>query len=131
MKAYVTCPISITNQRLPLLAQVKDLVKSKGIDTFTFNIAGTPRHVFEKDYEQLKQSDLLIVEVSEPSHGVGVLIGLSYSLGLKRILLLRKGRSLTKIAPGIPKTLVIEYEDIDDLKEKLDQVLTNIENLSQ
>lgn len=123
MKAYITCPICITNTRLPLLAEVENIAKKEKIEVFFFDISGSPEEVFEKDFFRLQSSQLLIAEVSEPSHGVGILIGLSFFLDLKRILLIEKGRKLSKIASGIPDTQLIEYDDTIDLKKKLTEAL--------
>lgn len=75
----------------------------------------------------MKSSDLIIAEVSETSHGVGIEIGLSYCLGLKRILLLKKGEYLSRMARGVSDTAVIEYENINELKPKLSNELDKID----
>jgi len=126
MKAYITCPVSHTKNRLNLLPEIKSIVEKNKIDCFVFEIGGNPEEIFKRDYEQLKSCDLIIAEVSETSHGVGIEIGLSYCLNLKRILLLEKGKSVTKLAQGMPNTIIIEYYDIKDLKEKLSSVLKDI-----
>jgi hypothetical protein len=96
------------------------------VDSFIFEIGGNPREIFERDYNQLKSCNLIIAEVSETSHGVGIEIGLSFSLGLKRILLIEKGNSITKLAQGMPDTIIIEYNNLDDLKEKLKSSINTI-----
>ena len=126
MKAYITCPVSHTKNRLNLLPDIKSIAEKNNIDCFVFEIGGNPEEIFKRDYEQLKSCDLIIAEVSETSHGVGIEIGLSYCLNLKRILLLEKGKSVTKLAQGMPNTIIIEYCDIKDLKEKLSSVLKDI-----
>lgn len=105
---------------------IKKLVESKGIKSFVFQVGGKPEEIFRRDYQQLKSSDLIIAEVSERSHGVGIEIGLSYGLGLRRILLLEKGQFVSKLAQGIPQTIVIEYENLSDLEEKLSLALDNM-----
>jgi len=126
MKAYITCPVSLTKERLNLLPEIKAIVEQKGIGAFVFEIGGDPNDIFNRDYEQLKSCDLIIADVSETSHGVGIEIGMSYCLNLKRILLLEKGKYLTKLAQGMPNTTLIEYENLEDLKTKLSLVLDNI-----
>ena len=123
MKAYITCPVSHTQKRLDLLPVIKKVVESEGAEPFVFQIGGEAREIFQRDLEQLKASDILIAEVSERSHGVGVEIGLSYLLGLRRILLMEKGSSITKLIQGMPKTVIIEYESVDDLEKKLRKFL--------
>jgi len=123
MKAYITCPVSHTNERINLLPEIEAVIKEKGIDTFVFEVGGSPKEIFTRDYDQLKSCDLIIAEVSETSHGVGIEIGLSYDLGLERILLIEKGKFVSKLAQGMPKTIIVEYEDLQDLKKKLSTVL--------
>jgi len=119
MKAYITCPVTHTNNKLDLLPEIEKIVKSKGLESFIFEIGGSPKEIFDRDFMQLKSSDLIIAEVSELSHGVGIEIGLSFNLGLKRILLLQKEKEITKLAQGMPNTTIILYENLEDLKEKL------------
>lgn len=123
MKAYITCPVSHTQERLNLLPEIEEVVKSKGIDAFVFKVGGKASEIFERDYKQLESCDLLIAEVSERSHGVGVEIGLSYNLGLLRILLIEKGNTVSKLVEGMPNTSILEYESVSDLKEKLSKEL--------
>lgn len=127
MKAYITCPISRTQNKLNVLPEIEKIVKEKRIDSFVVQIGGSSEEIFNRDFEQLKSCDLIIAEVSETSHGVGIEIGMSFSLGLERILLHEKGKHVTKLAHGMPKTTLIEYEDLDDLKTKLSSVLTKFD----
>lgn len=126
MKAYITCPVSHSKNRLNLLPIIKKIVESKRIKTFVFKIGGIPKEIFKRDYSNLKESDIIIAEVSERSHGVGAEIGLSYCLGLKRILLIEKGNFISKLIQGIPNTKIIEYKNIEDLKIKLSEAIEEL-----
>jgi len=123
MKAYITCPVSHSKERLNLLPEIEKTVREKGIETFVFKISNDPKEIFKRDYEQLKSCDIIIAEVSEPSHGVGIEIGISYCLGLKIILLQEKDKNVTKLAQGIPNVIIIEYNNLEDLKNKLSKSL--------
>ena len=129
MKAYITCPVSHTQKRLDLLPIIDEVVKSKGIESFVFQVGGSPEDIFQRDYKQLESSNFLVAEVSERSHGVGIEIGLSYALGLKRLLLIERGNEVTKLAQGMPDTTIIEYFDVKDLKNKLNDSLENISKI--
>ncbi len=126
MKAYITCPVSHTQDRLHLLPHIKKVVENHGIEPFVFEIGGDPADIFNRDYGNLKTSDIIIAEVSERSHGVGIEIGLSYALGLKRILLLSSDNYVSKLAEGMPDTVIISYDDAEDLIKKLAQCLTSL-----
>ncbi|MAG02815.1 hypothetical protein CMI42_05750 [Candidatus Pacearchaeota archaeon] len=126
MKAYITCPVGHTKERLNFLPEIKKIVDEKDINAFVFEIGGSPTEIFNRDYEQLRSCDLIIAEVSETSHGVGIEIGMSYCLNLKRILLLEKGKYVTKLAQGMPNTVIIEYENLEELRNKLSSALNDI-----
>lgn len=126
MKAYITCPVSHSKERLDLLPEIKAIAEEKGIDSFVFEIGGNPKDIFDRDYKQLQSCDLVIADVSEPSHGVGIEIGISYCLNAKRILLFEKDKYVTKLAQGMPNTKLIEYVDIEDMRDKLSCALDEI-----
>lgn len=126
MKAYITCPITNTQDKLSLKPLLEDITRDHGLDCFVTIVGGTPEEIFARDYDHLKTSDILIAEVSEPSHGVGMEIGLSYEMGLKRILLHEKGKIITKFAQAMPGTDIIEYTSEDEIKEKLNKALERI-----
>ena len=119
MKAYITCPVTHSRKRLDFLRAVKKVVEESGMETFVFEIGGEPKNIFRDDYNEIESSDIIIADVSEPSHGVGIEIGLSYCLGLKRILLVEKGKKVSAMARGIPETTLIEYENEKELIDKL------------
>jgi hypothetical protein len=129
MKAYITCPVSHTQNRLHLLPLIEEIVHSLGIESFVFQIGGAPKEIFSRDIKQLQSCNLLIAEVSERSHGVGIEIGLSIHFGLQRILLHEKGTSITPLAHGIPDTQIIEYTTVDDLKSKLFLALNTVKKV--
>jgi hypothetical protein len=123
MKAYITCPCSHNQDYLKILPLIKYAVEKNKIEPVIFTVGGDPKDIFSRDYNALKSCDLLIAEVSERSHGVGIEIGLSYSLGLKRILLIEADKFITKLAQGMPDTIIIHYKDNDDLIKKLNSAL--------
>ena len=126
MKAYITCPVSHTKERLNLLPEIKSIVEKKGIDSFVFEIGGDSMEIFNRDYKQIQSCDLIIAEVSETSHGVGIEIGMSFCLNLTRILLHEKGKYVTKLAQGMPNTAIIEYDNLEELKSKLSSTLDEV-----
>jgi nucleoside 2-deoxyribosyltransferase len=79
--------------------------------------------IFERDTGWLKESDIIIAEVTQPSLGVGYEIALGESLG-KRIICLFKQKSgnLSAMIKGNRTLEVIEYRSIDELSAKLRQV---------
>ena len=79
--------------------------------------------IFERDTKWLRESDIIIAEVTQPSLGVGYEIALGESLG-KRIVCLFKQQSgnLSAMIKGNRKLEVLEYISIDELSTKLNQI---------
>jgi len=124
-KAYITSPVSYTQNRLNLLPHIKAVVEASGIEPFVFEIGGEAGDIFVRDFTNLASSNIIIAEVSERSHGVGIELGLSYGLGLKRILLMAEGGTVSKLAEGMPDTTILVYKDVEHLKDILSIELTS------
>jgi len=79
--------------------------------------------IFERDMNWLKQSDKIIADVNEPSHGVGMEIMYAYKHDIPVICLLnKKNKPLSRMVEGSPHTILIEYETKDDLDSELDKL---------
>lgn len=62
----------------------------------------TPEEVYARDVAWIKDCDLLLAEVSTPSHGVGYEIGYALSLGKRVLCLHRQGCKVSKMILGNP-----------------------------
>ena len=61
-----------------------------------------PFEVYARDTAWLHECDVLIAEVSTPSHGVGYEIAFSLGLGKPVLVLYQEGRNVSKIIRGNP-----------------------------
>jgi nucleoside 2-deoxyribosyltransferase len=61
-----------------------------------------PGEVYARDVAWIQECDVLIAEVSIPSHGVGYEIGFSLGLGKPVLALYREGRKVSKMISGNP-----------------------------
>ncbi len=61
-----------------------------------------PREVYTRDTTWIQESDVLIAEVSVPSHGVGYEIGYALGLGKPVLALYQEGRKVSKMISGNP-----------------------------
>ncbi len=61
-----------------------------------------PADVYERDVRWISECDLLLAEISTPSHGVGYEIGYALGLGKKVLCLYRSGRKVSKMILGNP-----------------------------
>ena len=79
--------------------------------------------IFERDTRWLRESDIIVAEVTQPSLGVGYEIAIGESLG-KRIICLFKQKSgnLSAMIKGNKKLEVLEYTSLDELPVKLKQI---------
>ncbi len=79
--------------------------------------------IFRRDIEWLKQADVMVAEVTQPSLGVGYEIGQAEAMG-KRILCLYRslpGKYLSAMIGGNPNLRVEEYQsgaDVEDIVKK-------------
>jgi nucleoside 2-deoxyribosyltransferase len=61
-----------------------------------------PLEVYSRDVAWIRESDVLIAEVSIPSHGVGYEIGFALGLGKQVLALYEEGRKVSKMISGNP-----------------------------
>ena len=82
-------------------------------------------YIYNRDVEWLKESDLIIADVTIPSLGVGVEIGLAQTLGKKIICLynVNADASLSAMVAGDPKITVLRYTTVDEAKEEITKAL--------
>ena len=85
------------------------------------------REIFERDLRWLDESDLVVAEVSAPSHGVGYEIGYArYRRAIPVICLTRKRCSA--MLAGDPGIDLIQYAE---LEEALPQLMESIRRLGR
>jgi len=61
-----------------------------------------PREVYDRDTAWIRACDVLIAEVSVPSHGVGYEIGFALGEGKPALCLYQEGRKVSKMITGNP-----------------------------
>jgi nucleoside 2-deoxyribosyltransferase len=65
-----------------------------------------PRFVYERDTAWIRACDVLIAEVSVPSHGVGYEIGYALGQGKPVLCIALEGRKVSKMITGNPHPLL-------------------------
>ena len=72
--------------------------------------------VYERDVNWIKNCDLLIAEVSVPSHGVGYEIGFALGIGKRVLCLHHKDRRVSKMITGNsdPSLRVFAFSTIEE-----------------
>ena len=131
MKIYFACSISGGRNDEKAYQYLVGVLIGMGIDVPTAHIAETgieevdslvePRDIYNRDANWIRESDLLVAEVSTPSHGVGYEIGYALDLGKPVLCLCTKGVVVSKMITGNPHPLltVMEYQDLAHAEEIL------------
>ena len=86
----------------------------------------TPADVYARDTRWIRECDLLLAEISTPSHGVGYEIGFALSLGKRVLCLHRQGCKVSKMILGNPhpKLTVRSYTTAEQSVLLLNEYLT-------
>ncbi len=81
-----------------------------------------PSEIYARDVDWIQASDILLAEVSVPSHGVGYEIGYALNLGKPVLCIHQAGRAVSKMITGNPDPLltVKAYEDMGQALEQID-----------
>lgn len=84
-----------------------------------------PAEVYARDVAWIRNCDVLIAEVSVPSHGVGYEIGFALGLGKRVLALHREDRKVSKMITGNPdrKLTVNSYRTEEAAIELMDKFL--------
>ncbi len=88
----------------------------------------TPQDVYTRDVRWISECDLLLAEVSTPSHGVGYEIGYALAMGKPVLCLYHRGRKVSKMILGNPdpQLTVQTYETAEQAVQVLNAYLERI-----
>lgn len=88
-----------------------------------------PTMVYLRDTNWIRDSEVLIAEISTPSHGVGYEIGYALQLHIPVICLYQKGVRISKMILGNKdvKLTIYEYQDIYDAISFIRSKLSSIQ----
>ncbi|MEP0805776.1 MAG: nucleoside 2-deoxyribosyltransferase [Chloroflexota bacterium] len=119
MNIYFACSITGGREFEPVYQAIVRALQEAGHEVPTAHLAESsvgareaalsPQEVYARDAAWIRACDVLIAEVSVPSHGVGYEIG--YSLGLEKPVLAihQEGRRVSKMITGNPaSSLTVE-----------------------
>ena len=135
MKVYFACSISGGRKDEKAYQYLVGVMEGMGIDVPTAHIAETgieeiddqkaPLEIYQRDVNWIQDSDILVAEVSTPSHGVGYEIGYALSLDMPVLCLYKDGIVVTKMISGNPDPLlsVMAYADLQQAEEILQTYL--------
>jgi 2'-deoxynucleoside 5'-phosphate N-hydrolase len=112
MNIYFACSITGGRELEPVYQHIVAALIDDGHVIPTSHLAQTealeqerrlsPQDVYQRDVNWIKDCDVLIAEVSVPSHGVGYEIGFALNGGKPVLCLYQQGRNLSKMISGNP-----------------------------
>ncbi len=128
---YLSAPIIKKSARKDdFCTQVSTILEDLGLAVFAPQFLGPaePEEIYRRDVHNLRMSDFIIAEVSNPSLGVGMEIMLAIEL-VKPVLMFFHGEveALSKMVRGADGKILIEYNTLKDVEKILRN--HNLENL--
>jgi nucleoside 2-deoxyribosyltransferase len=110
MNIYFACSITGGREFEPVYQAIVAALEAEGHHIPTSHLASAevmglekivlPQDVYTRDIDWINESDLLIAEVSTPSHGVGYEIAYALSIGKPVLCCYQQGRSVSKMLTG-------------------------------
>ncbi|MBY9000675.1 MAG: nucleoside 2-deoxyribosyltransferase [Candidatus Heimdallarchaeota archaeon] len=128
-KVYIACSM-IKAQQLDF-SLLDYLIKYVQVQGFHSYVPGKmddapSKVIFDRDLNWLKQSSIIIADVNEPSHGVGMEIMYAYVYRIPVICLLdEKNMPLSRMVEGGPHTLLLIYRTKEELIEEVEKIDLN------
>ncbi|MHA1397990.1 MAG: nucleoside 2-deoxyribosyltransferase [Candidatus Heimdallarchaeaceae archaeon] len=123
---YIACPIIKADSiDMELLEDLVNYVEEQNFKVFVPGKTREtePKMVFSRDINWLKQSSIIIAEVSEPSHGVGMEIMYAYEHNIPVVCLVNENKKpISRMISGSSHTLIIEYDSVAELLKLLNEI---------
>ncbi|MDD5098748.1 MAG: nucleoside 2-deoxyribosyltransferase [Candidatus Colwellbacteria bacterium] len=126
MRIYITSSLGDEKEEIERLCSI---VRSAGLEDFNFirdypEPFDDPRYLMEKSKEEIKKSDVLLIDVTNKPTGRAIEAGMAYSLGKKIIVIMKRGTEIKDTTRGIANK-IIEYDVIEDIIPELEEFLDN------
>jgi nucleoside 2-deoxyribosyltransferase len=112
MNIYFACSITGGREFESVYQAIVQALAEKGHEVPTAHLAESgvtaieavidPNEVYSRDVAWIRACDVLIAEVSVPSHGVGYEIGFALGIGKPVLAISQKGRKISKMISGNP-----------------------------
>lgn len=135
MKIYFSCSLTGGRADEHIYAHIVDHLLERGFDVPTAHLARPevmdlerivdPEDVFRRDIDWIDGCDVVIAEVSTPSHGVGYEIAYALGIGKRVLCAYREGAAVSKMITGnrTPGLMVKSYRSEDEVIELIDSFL--------
>lgn len=141
MKIYFACSIIGGRKDENVYQEIVEKLTRDGHQVLTEGLVGknilqldgviNPVDIYERDTSWIDECEILIAEVSTPSHGVGYEIGYALNSGKPVICLYHSGIPVSKMILGNrhPNLKIFAYETVDSALDFLKQQIHKTENI--
>jgi nucleoside 2-deoxyribosyltransferase len=135
MNIYFSCSITGGRDDQHIYQQMVDLMVAQGHDVPTAHLSKadvlederviSALDVYQRDVNWVNQCDVLVAEVTTPSHGVGYEIALALQQGKPVLCCYQVGRKVSKMLLGntSPSLSLYAYQDAQDVLAELERYL--------
>lgn len=79
--------------------------------------------IWARDVDWLREADVVVAEVSAPSHGVGYELALAEQWGKPVLALHRAGLRVSAMLAGAPGVLAAGYQDLEEAEAAIESFL--------
>ena len=140
MKIYFACSITGGREFEKNYQALTRFMLDEGYEVPTAHLAESnildlervvnPDDVYARDVNWIQSSDILVAEVSVPSHGVGYEIGYALNLGKPVLCIYQADRAVSKMISGNPhpQLTIKAYEDISQALEQTREFVNIVTN---
>ena len=135
MNIYFSCSITGGREDQHIYQKIVDYLVENGHEVPTAHLASSDVmkdesdlnaiDVYKRDMKWVRNCDVLIAEVSTPSHGVGYEIAAAIFLGKQVMCCYQKGKKLSKIISGNTRenVYVFAYSSEEELISEIESFL--------
>ena len=129
MKVYLSVPM-IANRALPRAELMAKAIRDSGHEVSSPWVLGLIERsnpssvdVFARDKKGAEECDALVADVTEPSVGVGMEIMAAHEAGRRIILVMKKGKVISRMLSHMDGKETLEYGEDEDVYAGLMRLL--------
>lgn len=132
MKIYFSGSISGGRDKVEDYAKIVEILNGYG-NVLTTHIANpklgkvekgiTAEEIYQRDINWLKESDIVFAEITVPSMGVGYELAYAENKNIPVICMYDKNVNVSRMIIGNKNFIQIPYENIEELKEKIHEIM--------
>jgi len=124
MKIFIA--IKYDKQSLLLVSDIKRILVELDHIPYCFaqdeGFIADEKEMMQRAFKKINESDLILVEATQSSFGVGIESGYAFANNKKIIIIANESEKVSNTLKGVSNSY-ITYKDFNDLSEKLKEVL--------